>query len=383
MKKIFISALAALALASCTKGGLEFAGKIDNASGKSIYLYQMNLNGNAIVDSAKIADDGSFVMSFPKTNEPTFFLANIADGKKQITFLADSLTESIKVTANFKAINWLRSVKFLNSEESDQLNDLAARVDDIQRDFVDLALNKQGLGQAQLEENRKAIMQKVEDHKAYVHKFVFDHPRSFVSYFALYQVVADMPVFDIMNKEDLVLYNTVATSLIIQYPQHARVKQLADYVLQARAYAKQKQKTDELMQNAVEVNSPDINLTDKDGNAHRLSDLRGKIVILQFWSAQNQDSRTANKQLVKLYKKYASKGLDIYQVSFDTSKLIWEDAINTDGLTWTNVVDNGTALSTYNVSTVPSNYIVGRDGSLIGKDLFGTRLDNKIAELLK
>lgn len=383
MNKIFISALAALAFASCNKGGIEFAGKIDNAAGKSIYLYQMNLNGNAIVDSAKISDDGTFVMNVPATNEPTFFMANIADGKKQLTFLTDSLTESVKVTANYKAINWQKSVKFLNSEESDQLNDLVTRVDDIQRAFVDLALNKQGLNQEQLDEGRQAIMKKVEEHKAYVHQFVFDHPRSFVSYFALYQVVADMPVFDIMDKDDQILYNTVATSLLIKYPQNARVKQLADYVLQARAYAKQKQKTDELLQSADEINSPDLNLADKDGNMHRLSELRGKVVILQFWSAQDQDSRTSNKQLVKLYKKYASKGLAIYQVSFDTSKILWEDAINTDGLSWVNVVDNGTALSTYNVSAIPSNYIIGRDGSLVGKNLFGTRLDNKMAELLK
>ena len=90
---------------------------------------------------------------------------------------------------------------------------------------------------------------------------------------------------------------------------------------------------------------------------------------------------------VRLDEKYKKNGLEIYSVSFDTSKLLWEDAMLKDNINWISVCDlqgeYSVAARLYNVSHLPSNYILDRDGALIGKDLFGTRLDNKIAELMK
>ncbi|MCQ2228485.1 MAG: redoxin domain-containing protein [Bacteroidales bacterium] len=386
MKKLIISALAVVAMASCNKSGIEVSGSIDNAEGQMIYLSQMNLDKTFIVDSAEIKADGSFSLNAPKTKEPTFFLTQLSDKKKQITILADSLTESINFTADAQAANWTSSIKFTNSEESQALADLISRVDEIQSNLVSIASDKT-LTEEQKQTSSAELLKKIDEHKTYVTSLIFDKPRSFVSYFALFQTVIDMPVFDIMSKDDIVLFNTVATSLRIAYPENDRVKHLCDYVLQIRAMQKQQQKTEALLKDATEVNSPDIFAADKDGNIHKLSDLKGKIVLLQFWGSQSEESRKLNRQLVKIYEKYHSKGLEIFQVSVDTSKLLWESAVESDKLTWTNVCDfygvNSTAVRVYNITSIPSNYIIDRDGSLIGKDLVGTRLDNRMAELFK
>lgn len=386
MKKLIISALAVVAMASCNKSGIEVSGSIDNAEGQMIYLSQMNLDKTFIVDSAEIKADGSFSLTAPKTKEPTFFLTQLSDKKKQITILADSLTESINFTADAQAANWTSSIKFTNSEESQALVDLISRVDEIQSNLVSIASDKT-LTEEQKQTSSAELLKKIDEHKTYVKSLIFDKPRSFVSYFALFQTVIDMPVFDIMSKDDIVLFNTVATSLRIAYPENDRVKHLCDYVLQIRAMQKQQQKTEALLKDATEVNSPDIFAADKDGNIHKLSDLKGKIVLLQFWGSQSEESRKLNRQLVKIYEKYHSKGLEIFQVSVDTSKLLWESAVESDKLTWTNVCDfygvNSTAVRVYNITSIPSNYIIDRDGSLIGKDLVGTRLDNRMAELFK
>lgn len=386
MKRIIASALAIIALASCNKSGIEINGSIENAEGQMIYLSQMNLDKTYVVDSAEIKADGTFSLNAPKAKEPTFLLTQLSDKKKQVTILVDSLTENINFTADAKASNWINSVKFTNSEESTKLTDLISRVDALQSGLIAISSDKT-LSEDQKQASTSDFLKQIDEHKAYVQKLVFDNPRSFVSYFALFQTILDMPVFDIMNKDDIILFNTVATSLRIVYPENERVKHLCDYVLQIRAMQKQQKKTEALIKEATEVNSPDIFAADKDGNIHRLSDFKGKIVLLQFWGSQSEDSRKLNRQLVKIYEKYHSKGLEIFQVSVDTSKLLWESAVESDKLTWTNVCDlfgvNSTAVRVYNITSIPSNFIIDRDGSLIGKDLVGTRLDNRMAELFK
>ncbi len=386
MKKYIASVLVIAAMTSCKETGVEFSGVIDNAAGKTISLSQIDLNKTFVVDSVKINDDGTFTLNVPRSNEPTFFMAQLNDGKNQITFITDSTTEHIRITANLRASNWQKSIKVEGSEETVQLNDLITRVDQLQTEFVAVASNPQ-MTQEERRIASEKFMNSINKHKAYVHKFIFENPRSFVSYFALFQTIFDMPIFDMMTRDDLILYNTVATSLRIVYPNNARVSDLCNRVLLVRHAIAQQKRTDEIMKEANEVNSPDIALPDKDGKIHKLSDLKGKIVILQFWASQSEDSRKLNNQLAKLYEKYHSKGLEIFQISVDTSKLLWESALEADNMPWYNMCDfmggNSTAVRIYNITAVPSNYIVGRDGSLIGKDLFGTRLDNRIAELFK
>ncbi len=386
MKKYIISVLVIAGLTSCSDNGVQFSGTIYNAAGKTISLSQIDINQTFVVDSVKINDDGTFRLNVPKNNEPTFFVAQLNNGKNQITFITDSTTEKISVEADLKAANWQKSIVISGSEESVQLNDMISRVDILQTEFVAVASDPK-LTQEERKIASDTFTENIKAHKEYVHQFVFENPRSFVSYYALFQTIFDIPIFDMMTRDDLILYNTIATSLHIVYPNNARVSDLCNRVLLVRHAMAQQKRTEEIMRDADEVHSPDIALPDKNGDIQKLSDLKGKIVILQFWASQSEDSRKANKQLAKLYKKYHSQGLEIYQVSVDTSKLLWESATEADELTWYNVCDflggNSLPIKLYNVTAVPSNYIVGRDGSLIGKDLFGTRLDNRIAELFK
>jgi hypothetical protein len=106
-------------------------------------------------------------------------------------------------------------------------------------------------------------------------------------------------------------------------------------------------------------------------------------VLLTFWASQDENSRRENRHLKKLYNGYKSKGFEIYQVSLDKSKILWESAIAQDGIDWVSVSDlqasNSYAARVYNVSSIPSNYLISRDGDIIGKDLFGSLLDEKLA----
>lgn len=134
------------------------------------------------------------------------------------------------------------------------------------------------------------------------------------------------------------------------------------------------------------TNSPDIVLPNSNGRDIALSSLQGKIVLLQFWSAEDRISRIQNEALVELYSKYQSKGFEIYQVSIDTNRSLWLDAIGKDKLTWTNVGDmkgSVTAVNNFNVQRIPSNYILDREGVIVARDLQGPDLNRAVAKLTK
>ncbi len=379
-------ALIATMTACSDSESVRLVGNIENAEDETIILQQINLSSTEIVDSAKISSDGSFKLRAPRVSEPTFFKAYLHNGKS-ISFIADS-TETIEVKADNAAANWYTSITFTDSPVSTDLQTIITKGMTLQSelaaysnsDMTGLSLNER--------ETRSAEATKVlNEYKSFVHHYIFEHPRSFVSYYALFQTVLNLNVFDVMGPNDHTLFATVATGLNLLYPDNERVRHLCDYVLQARAIQKRQKRNSELINSANEVKSPDLSMPDRTGNDLRLSDLRGNVVILQYWLSTDKSSRNLNKQLVKLYNKYHQRGLEIYQVSLDQSKVLWESAIDNDGLTWANVCDlqgsNSIGARLYNVSQVPSNFIIDRDGAIIGKDLFSTRLDEKMADLFQ
>ncbi|MDO4462229.1 MAG: TlpA disulfide reductase family protein [Bacteroidia bacterium] len=386
--KLTVALCSVVLLASCSNN-VKLQGTISGAADQTIQLQLVGAESIQIVDSTKISADGSFKLEAPESTEPTFYRAVLPSGKA-IVFVADS-AETVSVNADYNAANWFESVKFDNSEESALTMQIVAP-----------AVTLQDKLQAYVKEANRAkadeLQAEIENYKKTVKKFIFDHPSSWASYYALYQTILGMQVFDIYDIKDHVLFSAVATSLDNAYHNEPRVKTLCDNVLQARAHNKKQQQLQEMINNAEVANSPDIELPDKNGKMHKLSDLRGKVVILQFWASTEKASRNNNRQLASLYAKYKSKGLEIYSVSLDTSKILWEDALDVDKVTWTSVCDlkgiASPAPALYNVRPVqaadgsivveiPQLFILDKDGALIGKNLFGKRLDDRMAEIFR
>lgn len=387
MNKLLLAVSAAsLVVASCAKtDNFEVSGNIENADQQYITLQRIDLNSIVLVDSVKVKQNGTYSFLCDKLTEPTFFQLKLKNGK-EVMLLADS-TEHIVVNADMKNID--KSLEISQSIGSQQLNELTKKASDLQKTLF--ALNdkfNKASNDAERNDIYKTRNSAISDYKAFVNGYVFENPRSFVSYYALFQNILDMPIFDIRDNSDQILFATVATSLNLQYPENDRVRHLYDYVLQAKAIQKKKKMNDQLLNSAEAVNSPDIQAPDKDGNMIKLSSLRGKVVLLTYWASQSEASRKSNRQLVSIYNKYNSRGLEIYQVSLDQSKILWEDAVEKDGISkWVNVCDlqsvNSIAARIYNVQSVPSNYIIDRNGELIGKDLWGSRLDERMAQIFR
>lgn len=134
-------------------------------------------------------------------------------------------------------------------------------------------------------------------------------------------------------------------------------------------------------QQAMEIALPTLT-----GDTLKLSSLKGKVVLLDFWASWCGPCRMSNKKFVKLYSKYRSQGFEIYSVSIDDDKTDWKKAIQKDKITWIQVNDSGgwdarTAIH-WNINAIPTSYLINKEGRLVGMDLEGKDLEDAVKDLL-
>ena len=132
--------------------------------------------------------------------------------------------------------------------------------------------------------------------------------------------------------------------------------------------------------------APEINLPDPSGKNIALSSLRGKVVLIDFWASWCGPCRKEMPNVVAAYKKYKSKGFEIYGVSLDKELQPWVEAIKKEGITWIQVSDlrywDCVAAKQYNVQSIPFTLLLDKEGKIIAKDLRGDKLEAKLKELL-
>jgi peroxiredoxin len=218
--------------------------------------------------------------------------------------------------------------------------------------------------------------------RAYNIRFIRNNPQSLAAIYALYQQV-EPNVFLFNQEEDVRYFQKTDSVLYKKYPKVPHVQMLHNNtveMVEKNRVAKLNRMLYMLGQDA-----PEIALPSNVGKIEKLTSLRGKYVLLNFWASWNPPSRENNKKLVKLFEQYHDKGFNIFQVSLDNSKAAWEKAIKEDGLIWKHVCDfkywDSEVVKEYNIENLPSSFLIDKDGTIIAKELHGNALEKKLSEI--
>ena len=209
-------------------------------------------------------------------------------------------------------------------------------------------------------------------------RFIIENKSSLAAVYALYQrLPGDRYLFNLQS--DAIYYRTVADALAARYPESPYLTTLTSEIARLDARLN-------LSSSIAETGYPDLELPDMYGRKVRLSSLRGKVILVDFWSAESGNSNALNADLKVLYDRFRDRGFEVYQVSADTSKPDWIASVQEQGLPWVSVCDfrgeASPAMGLYNVRQLPTNFLIDRSGVVVDRDLYGDRLEKRLAELL-
>lgn len=377
MKKLFLVALGIMALTACgDKKKFTVEGTIEGAQDSVLYLHQMTLEGATLLDSVVVAKDGSFRFRSAAPEAPDFYVLRI--GGQLINFAVDS-TETITLKAAWPGMATNYEVE--GSESSRQIKELTLKLRDLQSQVVAMQQSMRATPEAfgdSLEHLIAAYKREVCD------KYIYSAPNRPQAYFALFQTLGPLSIFDRFDRNDLKVYGAVATSWNTYYPGAKRSENLSSITLkqmkdQRVADARSRQTLDE--SKIVESGVIDLQLTDNHGRERTLTELRGKVVLLDFHAFSMPESGERILLMRELYEKFHAQGLEIYQVSVDNDEHLWKQAVA--NLPWISVNDaSGEASRAYNVPAVPDYFLIDRNNTLQKRSVQMDDLEKEIRALL-
>ena len=390
ISKIYSAAVimvAALAFTSCNNKKFHINGNITEATDSMLYLENLSLNGPVKIDSVKLGEDGAFAFDENAMDSitPEFYRLRIAN--QSINLSIDS-TETVKVKASYPQMSYKYEVE--GSENCSKIKELSIKQMILQNN-INAITKSPNMG---IDSVDVIVARMLDGYKQDVKvNYIFKEPMKASSYYALFQTIQLGNVNSLIfnprnNKDDVRVFAAVATSWDTYYPGAERGKNLHNIAIEGMKdirIIENQRAQQQIDASKVSVNGCiDLAMEDSKGQVRRLTDLKGKVVLLDFHLFASSESTKRIMMLRELYNKYHAAGLEIYQVSVDPNEHFWKTS--TAALPWICVRDEGgiqgQSLQLYNVQNIPTFFLIDRSNTLKARDAQIKDIDEAIKNLL-
>ena len=390
ISKIYSAAVimvAALAFTSCNNKKFHINGNITEATDSMLYLENLSLNGPVKIDSVKLGEDGAFAFDENAMDSitPEFYRLRIAN--QSINLSIDS-TETVKVKASYPQMSYKYEVE--GSENCSKIKELSIKQMILQNN-INAITKSPNMG---IDSVDVIVARMLDGYKQDIKvNYIFKEPMKASSYYALFQTIQLGNVNSLIfnprnNKDDVRVFAAVATSWDTYYPGAERGKNLHNIAIEGMKdirIIENQRAQQQIDASKVSVNGCiDLAMEDSKGQVRRLTDLKGKVVLLDFHLFASSESTKRIMMLRELYNKYHAAGLEIYQVSVDPNEHFWKTS--TAALPWICVRDEGgiqgQSLQLYSVQSIPTFFLIDRSNTLKARDAQIKDLDEAIKNLL-
>jgi thiol-disulfide isomerase/thioredoxin len=375
--RTLIPALVLITACGAQQGSRTVNATIGGGAGLTLYLDKFAGNKPVHIDSVKLDANGKGTMH-PPVMPLDFYSLSLSINDRTVVIL-DS-TESVTVEAT--AGNLSEPVSVTGSAHSELMYGVFKEMkafDDEKQELVK-RLNADRTDNGAIDR-----MTKLNDE-------VYLRCRTFVSEHKSSPAALAVAVSRLNIQSDLQLFQQVRDALKTTIPKSEYYIGFRDQVgrmeQQAQAMKAQEEQMARL-DNLIPLGSeaPDFSQPTPEGKPLSLSSLRGKVVLIDFWASWCKPCRMEMPNVKRVYDQYRSKGFEIIGVSLDRDKGAWTGAIAQDGLPWKHVSDlgfwNNAAAQQYGVSSIPYTVLVDKEGKVLGKNLRGPALEEKLAEVFK
>lgn len=371
---------AMFAITGCTQDPMAtIEGNITEAEGETLYLDHIGIERTTVVDSAHLKTDGAFRFCVSQPECFDFYRLRIG---REIAYISIDSTETLRVSATFPTMSAAYQVD--GSDDNLILKRLVHKQSELQHAILTLVRNSG----PEIGTTRARIDTLVKQYKESVRmEYIYAAPGKPYAYFALFQRLGGELIFDPLTvRDDIRCFAAVATNLDLYYPESERAKHLKNIAIKGMRNTRQPQTIDysAIQDKIVEASIIDINLPNIDGIEHRLTDLKGKAVMLDFTAYDHEQSAARVIILRELYNKYADQGFEIYQVSLDPDEHFWKTAA--ENIPWICVRDEEAPYSRsatlYGIRELPTYFLINRAGELVMRDTAVKDLEAEIQRLL-
>jgi len=355
-------------------------GNIKDGNGKMLYLENVTTSKVVLLDSIKLNNSGSYQFKHNRPAAPDFYRLRL--NSQLINFTVDS-TETITIDSD--TIKFAESYTVGGSTESEKIKALTLLQLKTSETFNQLQ-DQYRAKSITADEYKEKADTCINEYKTEAKKYIYSNPASASTYFALFQQINGLLIFDPYDKTDSKAYGAVANNWNQRYPNAPRTKHLVHLFTSALAVMRGEQNPI-IDANTVESKDYfDVSLQSVDDKTYRLSEIgKDKVVLVEFIAYEMKESPAHNQQLAKVYEKYRNQGFQIYQISLDIDEHFWKNAaVN---LPWICVIDpqsvNSDIVKKYNVNGLPTGFILNRKGDIVKRIEDYTGLETDIVSCLK